>query len=164
MTAPKISKDVSDLLDPDWAKDKPDAEDSLVPVTPRKPDPTKSQSELDSLLTPRDLLDVVDPLAGTIGELVPDDLRGGDEEEDEFKTATAKTPDAKESDSREAGITLGEWIEKQAKDQTEKTENEKFEREIESRKAEDENREIRESFKRVFAARDAVDLTPDNLK
>jgi hypothetical protein len=130
--------------------------------------PTKTQKELDDLLTPRDLLDVPDPLAGTIGELVPDDLRGGEDEEDELK-AKEKTPDEKEPAKVSisfGGLTLGEWLEKQTKDQIEKSENEKLEREIENHKIEDENEEIKKSFRRLATGKGTTDdlLTPESLK
>jgi len=167
MTTPKeISKETLDLLEPDWMKGKSDAGDPLVPVTPRR----LSQGELDRLLTPKDLLDVPDPFAGTAKELIPLDLRGGEDDDDELQ-ATAKTPDEKEPAKVSmsfGGCTLGEWLEKQAKDKTEKAEAEKLEQEIESHKVEDENREIKESFQRVAARMkgDALtdDLVPDNLK
>jgi len=152
MNEPKISKEVSDLLDPDWAKS-----DAGSPVVlKKKPDPAKTPKELDNLLTPLELLDVPDPAAGTIGELVPDELRTPDDDaEDELQTK-AKTPTEKESDGQKE-ISLSEWIAKQAKEQDEKSEKEKD-------AIERENEEIKKSFRRLDDERKVNDLTPDHYK
>ena len=169
MTTPKISKEIEDLLTPDGMRDK--ADDAVVPDPPRKPDPAKTQKDLDRLLCPDDLRDKPDDpdLKPDPTGLVPDWARErkGEDEEDELKPADEKTPDEKESAKVSisfGGLTLGEWLEKQAKDRTEKAESEKLEREIESRKAEDEKEEIKESFRRVAAKMKADDLTPDRYQ
>jgi len=162
MTTPKISKETESLLTPNALL----GDDDEGTEIQRETKPKEDLSEVEKLLTPKNLIDHPDPLAGTPGELVPDDLRGGEDEDDELQ-AEEKTPDEKESAKVSisfGGRTLGEWLERQAKDKTEKAESEKLKQEIEAHKVEDENEEIRESFKRVSAKMKADDLTPDNLK
>jgi hypothetical protein len=167
MTTPKISKEVEDLLTPDRMHDK--ADDSVVPSPPRKPDPAKTQKELERLLCPDDLRDKPDDpdLKPDPTGLVPDWAREkkGEDEEDELKPAKEKTPIA---DQKETGMTLGEWVEKQAKIKEDIAEKESKAAEKERLAVERENEEIRKSFRRVSAKMKADDLTddlvPDNLK
>jgi len=169
MTTPKISKEVSDLLDPDWAKS--DAGGPLVPVTPRKPDPAKTQKELDRLLCPDDLRDKPDDpdLKPDPTGLVPDWAREkkGEDEEDELQTKNETPKDEKESAKVEisfSGLTLGEWAAREAQRKEEAAEKESKAAEKEKLAIERENEEIKESFRRVTAKMKGDDLTPDELK
>jgi hypothetical protein len=110
---------------------------------------TPTEKDLDALLTPPELLDVVDPLEGTVAGLVPDALRGGEDEEPELPTK-AKTPTEQTlEDLRAVKVSVKEWIEK--KDAL-------FEEE--KKILEEETADIKKSFRKVAAD----DLTPDNLK
>ena len=164
MTTPKISKEVEDLLTPDRMHDK--ADDSVVPSPPRKPDPAKTQKELERLLCPDDLRDKPDDpdLKPDPTGLVPDWAREKkDEGDDDELQSKKKTPDEKESDNQK-GLTLGEWIEKQAKLKEDAAEKESKAAEKEKLAIERENEEIRKSFRRVTAKMKGDDLTPDELK
>jgi len=153
------------LLTPDALRG---GDDDEGPKPQEKAKPRKDDlTEVDRLLTPSGLREKPDPLAGTLGELVPDELRGGEDQADELPAAK-QTPAVQTPVVNEVKISLGEWAEKWAKDQAEKTKSDELEREIERRKVEDENLEIRKSFERVIAAKDAArttaDLTPGHYK
>ncbi len=171
MTTSKISKEVSDLLDPENMKDDgADLRTNVPKLT--KPDPVKTQKELDRLLCPDDLKDKPDDpdLKPDPSGLVPDWAREkkGEDEEDDLKLATAKTqtPTEKVSDGQheQVGLTLGEWIEKNAREQAEKTEKEAKAVEKEKEAIERENDEIKKSFRRLADKKDANDLTPNHYK
>ena len=169
MNAPKTQKekDLDRLLCPDELLEKPENPDFEPDPTGFVPDWARNSAE-EKARERR----IADGTASVEDLLVPDwareKKRAADDEADEL-TPAKQTPAVQTPvEVNEVKISLGEWAEKWAKDQAEKTDNEKLEREIEARKVEDENREIRESFERVIAAKDAArataDLTPDHYK
>jgi hypothetical protein len=111
--------------------------------------PTTTQKELDRLLTPDDLLDKPDPLAGTIGELTPDALRGGEDPEPDELPAKVKAPlDLISEQLKEVGEAMPKLF---------KAREEILEKEQAAEKAE--HVSIREWIRKAAAERE---LTPDD--
>ena len=111
---------------------------------------TPTEKDLDKLLTPDELLDVVDPLEGTVAGLIPDALRTPEDDEEPDLKAKAKTPTEQTlEDLRGIKVSVKEWIEKK---------DDLFAEE--KKMLEEETADIKKSFRKVAVD----DLTPDNLK